>query len=85
MCVNHRGADIGLTQQLLHRPDVSSSLQQMRGKGMTLAGSFADGLGIGSIVLTFLTRQAIGRHKLRRDQTGCMTKSSEHTRPVVST
>ena len=34
MGVNHGGADIGMTQQFLHRADVVASLQQMGGEGM---------------------------------------------------
>lgn len=32
MRINHRGADIGVTQKLLHGADVGASLQQMRSK-----------------------------------------------------
>jgi hypothetical protein len=34
MRVDHRGRDIAVPQQLLHRPDVIASLQQMGGEGV---------------------------------------------------
>jgi hypothetical protein len=33
--VNHRGADVPVTQQFLDRPDVVSVLEQVSGEGMT--------------------------------------------------
>jgi hypothetical protein len=34
MCINHRGAEILVSQQLLHRANVRPTLQQMGGKRM---------------------------------------------------
>jgi hypothetical protein len=32
--IDHRGGDIDVSEEFLHRPDVITILQQMRGKGM---------------------------------------------------
>jgi len=34
MGVNHRGADVGMTEQFLHSTDIVTAFQQMRGKRM---------------------------------------------------
>jgi hypothetical protein len=36
MRVNHGGAHVGVTQQLLYRTNVGARLQQMRGKAVSL-------------------------------------------------
>ena len=35
MSIDLRGRDVGVTQELLHRPQIGPALEQMAGKGVT--------------------------------------------------
>lgn len=59
MSVNHGGADVGVSEQLLNRADIVAIFQQMGGKGMGTSVKAAAGGG-GELMVELRLPEAFG-------------------------